>query len=32
MLSYNPGHNVLEFYNVLLQVWFTTSKRKIDIQ
>ena len=30
--SYNPGHNVLELYNILVQIRFTTSKRKLDIQ
>ena len=31
-LSYNPGHNSLELYNILLQIRFTTSKTKSDIQ
>ena len=32
ILFYNPGHNILELYNILLQIRFTTSKRKFDIQ
>ena len=24
----NPGHNIFEFYNILIQVRFTTSKIK----
>ena len=28
---YNPGHNILELYNDLVQVQFTTSKTKRDI-
>ena len=28
---YNPGHNILELYSVLLQVRFATSKTKLDI-
>ena len=28
---YNPGHNILLLYNVLVEVWFTTSKMKLDI-
>ena len=31
-LVYNPGHNTLELYNILVQIQFTTSKRKLDIQ
>ena len=31
MNFYNPGHNTLELYNVLAQVWFVTSKGKLDI-
>ena len=31
LLNYNPGHNILELYNVLVQVRFATSKMKIDI-
>ena len=30
LLNYNPGHNILELYNVLVQVRFATSKMKID--
>ena len=29
---YNPGHNILELYNILVQVQFPTSKTKLDIQ
>ena len=28
---YNSGHNILELYSVLVQVWFPTSKMKLDI-
>ena len=28
---YNHGHNILEFYNVLIQTRLTTSKTKRDI-
>ena len=31
LLTYNPGHNVLELYNILVQFQFTASKRKLDI-
>ena len=31
LLNYNPGHNILELYNVLVQVRFATSKMKINI-
>ena len=27
----NPGHNILELYNILVQVGFTTSKMKLYI-
>ena len=27
----NPGHNILELYNILVEIWFTTSKMKLDI-
>ena len=30
-VSYKNGRNVLEFDNVLLQIQFDTSKRKLDI-
>ena len=30
-LSYNLGHNILELYNALVQVWFTTNKTKCDV-
>ena len=29
--TYNPGHNILELYNILLQTRFITSKRKLDV-
>ena len=29
--TYNPGHNILELCNILVQIRFTTSKRKVDI-
>ena len=29
---YNPGHNILEFYNILVQVRFTTSTTKLEFQ
>ena len=29
--SDNPGHNILELYNVLVQIRVATSKMKIDI-
>ena len=29
--NYNPDHNILELYNILLHVRFTTSKMKLDI-
>ena len=29
---YNPGHNILELYNILVQVQFVTSKTKLYIQ
>ena len=28
----NPDHNILELYNMLVEIWFTTSKTKLDIQ
>ena len=28
---YYPGRDILELWNVLLQVWFTTSKTVLDI-
>ena len=30
--TYNPDHNILELYNSLVQIRFTKSKRKLDIQ
>ena len=30
-MGYSPGHNILQLYNNLVQIWFTTSKRKRDI-
>ena len=29
--NYNAGHNVLELYNILVPIRFTTSKRTLDI-
>ena len=29
---HNPGHNILEFYNNVVQIRFTTSKIKLDTQ
>ena len=29
---YNPGHNILELYSILVQIRFPTSKTKLDIQ
>ena len=31
VLNYNPGQNILEFYNILVQVRFFKSKKKLDI-
>ena len=31
-LSDNPCHNILEYYNILLDISFNTSKMKLDIQ
>ena len=28
---YNPGHNILELYDILVQIRFTTSKKKLGI-
>ena len=28
---YNPVHNILELFKVIVQVPFTTSERKLDI-
>ena len=28
--TYNPGHNILELYNILVQIRFTSSKTKLD--
>ena len=28
---YNPDHNILELYNILIKVRFTIKKRKLDI-
>ena len=30
-LTYNLGHNILELYNVIVQIRFTASKTKRDI-
>ena len=27
--TYHPDHNILELYNVLVQVWFATSYQKL---
>ena len=27
----NPGHNILELYNILVEIRFTTRKRKLDV-
>ena len=29
--GYNPGHNILELYNILVKIRFTRSKTKLDI-
>ena len=29
---YNPGHNILKLYNILVKIRFTTSKTKFDAQ
>ena len=29
--AYNPGHNISELYNILVQISFTTSKWKLDM-
>ena len=29
--DYNPDHNILELYNILLHIRFTKSKRKFDV-
>ena len=29
--TYNPGHNILGLYNILVQIRLTTSKTKLDI-
>ena len=31
VLNYNPGQNILELYNILVQVRFFKSKKKLDI-
>ena len=28
-LNYDPGHNILELYNDLVQIWFATSKQNL---
>ena len=30
LLTYNPGHNILELYKALVQIRVTTSKTKLD--
>ena len=29
--TYDPGHNILELYNALIQMRFSTSKKKLHI-
>ena len=29
--AYNPGHNILGLYKILVQLRFTKSKTKLDI-
>ena len=29
--TYNPGNNTLELYNILVQIRFITSEKKLDI-
>ena len=29
--TYNPGHNILELYNILVEIRLTTIKTKLDI-
>ena len=29
--NFNPGHNILELYIILVQIRFTTSNMKLDI-
>ena len=31
-ISYNARHNILELRNILVQIRFTTSKTKVDVQ
>ena len=31
ILNYNPGHNILELYNILVLVRFITSKTKLNV-
>ena len=31
LITYNPGHDILELCNILVQIQFTTSKMKLDI-
>ena len=30
--NYNPGHNILELYNVLIQVWFAKRLEIFDLK
>ena len=30
--TYNSGQNIVKLYNIFVQIPFTTSKRKLDIQ
>ena len=32
LINCNPGHNILELCNILVQIRFTTSKMKLDIK
>ena len=32
LLLFNPGYDILEFYNILVQVQVAASKRKLDIR
>ena len=31
LVNCNPGNNILELYNILVQVWAATSKMELDI-
>ena len=32
LLLFNPGYDILELYNILVQVQVAASKRKLDIR